>query len=172
MVSAPPPPSVATRLLLGGLAGLIATLPMTRFMRAAHPRLPLPERYPPPPRELIDSAASAVGAAPGEEAARDLTLAAHYAFGAAAGAATAALLPRQGPAAGALAGVAVWAGCYLGWIPASGLLNPATRHPAGRNAMMIAAHLVWGAATAVALRELEAQRNAMSGVGEGRDVPA
>jgi len=153
------------------MAGAIATLPMTRFIRAVHPMLAGDERYPAPPRELIDSAADAGGVALGEDGARDLTLGAHYAFGAAAGAAIAALFSRPGAASGAAAGVAVWAGCYLGWIPASGLLKPATEHPARRNAMMIAAHLVWGGATALALRELYEQRGEIIGAGEDRDVP-
>jgi len=153
------------------MAGAIATLPMTLLIRAAHRRLPSDQRYPAPPRELIDSAADAGGVALSEDGARDLTLGAHYAFGAAAGAAIAAVLPRPGVASGAAAGAAVWAGCYLGWIPASGLLKPATEHPGRRNAMMIAAHLVWGGATALALRELYAQRGGIIAAGEDRDVP-
>jgi uncharacterized membrane protein YagU involved in acid resistance len=50
---------------------------------------------------------------------------------------------------GALFGVGVWAASYLGWLPAAGILRPATREPAGRNAMMIASHAVWGASLAV-----------------------
>jgi len=163
-------PPLGTRLLLGAIAGTIATLPMTRAVRAIHRRLPEPERYPAPPRELIDASAAAAGAALGQDRARDLTLGAHYAFGAAAGAAVAAILPRPGVASGAAAGAAVWAGCYLGWIPAAGLLKPATAHPGRRNAMMIAAHLVWGGATALALRELYEQRGEIFAAGEDKDV--
>jgi putative membrane protein len=39
----------------------------------------------------------------------------------------------------------VWAGSYLGLLPVLGILSPATRHPTGRNALMIAAHIIWGA---------------------------
>jgi hypothetical protein len=39
-------------------------------------------------------------------------------------------------------------------VPALGILKPASEHPARRNAVMITAHVVWGAATALALREL------------------
>ena len=161
-------PRLATRLLAGGIAGFAATLPMTLAMRALHRRLPEEESYPAPPRELIDRTFGALG----EENARDLTLASHFAYGAAAGALTAALLPRPGPVAGAAAGLAVWAGSYLAWIPAVGLLEPATDHPARRNAMMIAAHLVWGAAMAMAGRELlEERRTALAG-GPDRDAPS
>ncbi len=160
-------PRLATRLLLGAIAGAVATLPMTATMRAIHRRLPKQERYPAPPRELIDSAA---GDLP-DAAARDLTLAAHYAYGAATGALIAAVVPRPSRAAGAAAGVAVWAASYLGWIPAAGLLKPATEHPARRNFMMIAAHLVWGTALALALDELQADRDTIIGPGPDRDVP-
>ena len=39
-----------------------------------------------------------------------------------------------------------------------GTLEPATRHPRRRNLLMIGVHLVWGAATAAAMRELRAAR--------------
>jgi putative membrane protein len=42
-------------------------------------------------------------------------------------------------------GLLVWAGSYLGLLPALGLLSPATQHAPQRNLLMIAAHLVWGA---------------------------
>jgi len=42
-------------------------------------------------------------------------------------------------------GLVVWAGSYLGLLPAVGLHRPATREPAGRNGMMIGAHVVFGA---------------------------
>ena len=45
-----------------------------------------------------------------------------------------------------LYGLAVWAGSYLGLLPALGIMSPATDHPLRRTALMIAAHLVWGSA--------------------------
>ena len=42
-------------------------------------------------------------------------------------------------------GFAVWLLSYMGWLPAVGLFGPATRDTNARNALMIAAHLVWGA---------------------------
>ncbi|ASP86732.1 hypothetical protein CDO26_19225 (plasmid) [Sinorhizobium meliloti] len=30
-------------------------------------------------------------------------------------------------------GLAIWAASYLGWIPAAGILTPATKHPMSRN---------------------------------------
>jgi uncharacterized membrane protein YagU involved in acid resistance len=83
----------------------------------------------------------------------------------------AAVAPRPSLAAGAAAGVTIWAGSYLGWIPAVGLLTPATEHPARRNGMMIAAHLVWGAALALTLKELQADRDTIIAQGPDLDLP-
>lgn len=161
-------PSLATCLVLGAVAGFVATLPMSIAMRKLHGSLPDRERYPAPPRELIDSTTDE--AVP-EEPARDLTIAAHHLYGAATGALVAAAVPRAGPVAGAAAGVAVWTGSYLGWIPTVGLLRPATDHPGRRNAMMLAAHLVWGAATALTFRELVRERESLFAGGPDKDVP-
>jgi uncharacterized membrane protein YagU involved in acid resistance len=83
---------------------------------------------------------------------------AHFVYGGACGALVAALRARPSLAEGAAAGVAIWAGSYFGWIPAFGILRPASSHPPRRNALMIAAHMVWGAATALALSELALAR--------------
>ena len=162
-------PPLATRLVLGAVAGFVATLPMSIAMRKLHGSLPEEERYPAPPRELIDSTTEE--AVP-EEPARDLTIVAHHLYGAATGALVAAALPRAGAVSGAAAGVAVWTGSYLGWIPTVGLLRPATDHPERRNGMMIAAHLVWGAATALAYRELVNERDSLFSGGPDKDMPA
>jgi hypothetical protein len=42
-------------------------------------------------------------------------------------------------------GLFVWAGSYLGLLPALDLHEPATQHPAERNILMIVAHIIWGA---------------------------
>jgi hypothetical protein len=59
----------------------------------------------------------------------------------------------------------------MGWIPAVGTLEPATEHPPRRNALMIAAHLVWGAATAAAVRELRLARATIFAAGPDKDAP-
>ncbi|HEX2979012.1 MAG TPA: DUF1440 domain-containing protein [Anaerolineaceae bacterium] len=45
---------------------------------------------------------------------------------------------------GMLFGLIVWAGSYLGWVPAANVLPPATEHSWQRNTLMISAHLLWG----------------------------
>jgi uncharacterized membrane protein YagU involved in acid resistance len=83
----------------------------------------------------------------------------------------AAVNPDPGKKAGAVAGTAVWLASYMGWIPAVGTLAPATRHPARRNALMIGVHLVWGASTAAAIRELRLARETIFAAGEDKDAP-
>jgi uncharacterized membrane protein YagU involved in acid resistance len=105
------------------------------------------------------------------ETAKDVTTAAHFAYGAAMGAVIATLNPDPGKKSGAAAGVAVWLASYMGWIPAVRTLEPATKHPARRNALMIAAHVVWGSATAAAMRELKLARESILADGPDKDAP-
>ena len=157
---------LGSRLLIGAIAGFVGTLAMTSAMARLHRRLPPRERYPLTPREIIDSAV-----APPDEAAKDLTTAAHFTYGAACGSLIAAADPRISPATGAVAGVAVWLVSYMGWIPGVGLLKPATRHPMRRNALMLAAHVVGGWSTAKTMRELVEARETIFRDGPDRDVP-
>jgi uncharacterized membrane protein YagU involved in acid resistance len=162
---------LGTRLLIGGIAGFVGTMAMTAAMRRMHARLPEKERYPLTPREIIDSGSEQLGVELADEAAKDVTLATHFLYGAMAGAVIAAMNPDPKKRTGAAAGVAVWLASYMGWIPAVGTLEPATRHPARRNALMIAAHLVWGSATAAALRELRLARETILAEGPDEDSP-
>jgi uncharacterized membrane protein YagU involved in acid resistance len=138
------------RVLLGAISGVVATGPMTAAMILLHRRLPSREQYPLPPREVTMKLAREAGvddslSPPARSAA---TMLSHFGYGAAAGALYAgALDPRSHSLAkGLLFGLLVWTVSYLGWLPAAGILRPATEHPARRNALMIAAHLVWGIA--------------------------
>ena len=158
---------LSSRLVIGAIAGIAGTMAMTSAMRRLHARLPEAERYPLTPREIVDSAAG-----PPDEAAKDATTLAHFAYGAGCGALLGAADPRMGAARGAAAGVAIWLASYMGWVPALNLLKPATEHPARRNALMIAVHLVWGAATARAMHELAEARETIFAGGEDKDVPA
>ena len=157
---------LGSRLVIGAVAGIVGTMAMTAAMRRLHARLPAAERYPLTPREIVDSAAGR----PPDEPAKDMTVAAHFAYGAACGALLAAADPKPARRLGAAAGAAIWLASYMGWVPALNLLKPATEHPARRNALMIAVHLVWGAATAAALRELAAARETIFAGGEDRDA--
>lgn len=147
--------------LAAALAGVVATVPMTALMSAGHRRLPVDEQYPLPPRELTDEVTRRTDTAQAlsEPQTAALSLALHFGYGGVTG----ALYPLVTKAApdpqalvggpmrqtlfGSAFGVAVWAGSYLGWIPAMGLLGPATVQPPARRRLMVGVHLVWGAAT-------------------------
>lgn len=134
-------------------AGFISTLPMTIIMHAGHKRLPPQEQYPLPPREIVNELLWKTGV---EEIAPERfkfmsTLVAHFAYGALAGSAFAAVerhLPGPVIARGASFGLMVWGASYFGLLPTLGILKPAHEAPLRRNLLMIAAHLVWGAALA------------------------
>ena len=162
-------PRLRSRLLIGAIAGVAGTLAMTVAMNRLHHRLPRRERYPLPPREIVDSASRKAGAPLANEAAIDAATAGHFAFGAACGSLLGAANMRVGPVAGAMAGVGVWMASYLGWIPGMGILKPATLHPKRRNAVMVGVHLMWGAATALAMRELVLARETILAAGEDKD---
>jgi hypothetical protein len=146
----------------GCLSGLAASLPMTATMARLRLGLPEPDRFELPPAEL----AAEVGL-PDRPAA---TLGAHFLYGGLMGALF-GIQERRSPLAGASFGVAVWAASYLGWIPAAGLLAPATRHPARRNALMLVAHVVWGVSLAAGLREIEGAEAAFTGRARPESAP-
>src|SRR3954463_846418 len=162
---------LGSRLVIGAIAGFVGTMTMTMAMRRLHRRLPAKERYPLTPREIVDSGAKQVGAALPSEAAKDVTAAAHFAYGAVTGAMLAAMNPDPKKRTGALFGVAVWLGSYLGWIPAGGNLKPATQHPPRRHPLEIGVPLVWGASPAAAIRELRLARETILGNGPDKDAP-
>ncbi len=140
-----------SKVLIGALAGIGGTLAMTVVMRRLHRRLPPASQYPLPPREIVQETFPRAS----ERVLRPLTMLSHFGYGAAAGALFALTARGRGAAAGMAYGTGIWAASYLGWIPAVGILAPATQHPRDRNALMIAAHLVWGAVTALAVCELD-----------------
>jgi uncharacterized membrane protein YagU involved in acid resistance len=140
------------RALKGAIAGTLATVPMTLVMLTLHRRLPASRRYPLPPQEITVEMARRAGAKELAHGRKLLgaTLVSHFSYGAATGALYSMMAPprelTRGVLWGTAYGVSVWAASYLGWVPALRILVPATRHPRERNALMIAAHIVWGSA--------------------------
>ena len=143
-------------LVRGAVAGAAATIPMSLTMAAVHSVLPRRQQYSYPPTEISRRAAEAVGVPARKESAahRALTLGLHFAYGAAMGGLYNVLRdkPQQHRLLkGTAWGLAVWSGSYLGLMPAVRLYPAAVHWPHGRNAMMISAHIVWGAALAALL---------------------
>lgn len=136
----------------GALAGLIATVPMTLAMRAMFRRLPRKEQYPLPPRQIVRSVTRPVGVYQrlDDDSRRYTARVAHLGFGTSAGLLYGIAGRRLFPGilGGMVYGTAVWTASYLGWLPAAGILPPATQMPARRNVLMIVAHWVWGGCAA------------------------
>jgi putative membrane protein len=138
------------RIGAGALGGFLATVPMTAVMFYWHRRLLRREQYPLPPHEITAKLAQEAGQGHRvNELEHDAaTWVSHFAYGTAKGGLYGTFqesIPAPPALKGAAYGLAVWAGNYLGLLPALGILRPATEHPARRNALMITAHLVWGA---------------------------
>jgi hypothetical protein len=153
------------RLIAGAIGGVVGTAAMTAAMRRLHRRLPAAERYPLPPREITEIAVPARS----EAATADRTVLTHFGFGAAASALMAAARVTA-PGAGSAWGLAVWLASYFGWVPGAGILAPAAQHPARRNALMVAVHLVWGAVAALTAREVLAARGTVFAQGDLADA--
>jgi len=147
----------------GWIAGLIATVPMTLFMKAAHRRLPWRQRYVLPPREITSRVARKTGLRQqvDESEMRALTTIAHFGFGANAGGLY-GLLSRQlnwpTLVSGPVFGLMVWAISYLGLLPMAGLFPKPPREPVPRHLLMILAHLVWGATLSASMQTLKERR--------------
>jgi uncharacterized membrane protein YagU involved in acid resistance len=137
------------KLFKGALAGFIATAPMSVFMLIGWRLLPKREKYHLPPRLITQEITEKVGLEEqvNEETLVGLTIFSHFGYGALFGALYAFVeewMPIHSNLKGALSGVALWIGSYLGWLPALGILTPATQHPWRRNLLMIIAHVIWG----------------------------
>ena len=151
--------AIETDVVIGAVAGVVATTAMTLSMAAMFRHLARSERYPLPPRELTERTAASAGIRGGmdETQVQAATLVSHFGFGALMGGLYVPLFHgRRAPGAGSGVGfgLLVWAASYLGWVPGLGLLRPASEHPPRRNGLMIAAHVVWGTVLGAVARRL------------------
>ena len=137
------------KLFIGAVAGMAATIPMTVFWEALHRRLPGEPRRPLPPREVVEALAVKAGASRhlSEVQVERLAMAAHVGYGTLTGALFGLVAPRGARAvpAGVLFGMGVWAGSYLGWLPATGVRHSPRYDVPARTALIVASHAVWGA---------------------------
>lgn len=150
-------------LLAGALSGLIASVPMGLAMMGLNRVLPGRNRLNEqalPPKQITGKVAEQAKAdelmCPGPRW-EPTTWLAHLGYGAA----TASLYPlvaRKLPLPAVLTGIfyalGVWAGSYLGWLPVTGILPPATEQSRRRNAVMITSHMLWGALTGLLSQSL------------------
>jgi uncharacterized membrane protein YagU involved in acid resistance len=153
-----------SKLLKGAIAGFVATAPMSFSMLIGWRLLPKHEKYHLPPRLITEEITERVGIEDQlcENELIGLTIFSHFSYGALFGAVYALFdqkLPVDSSLKGVLSGVALWAGSYLGWLPAMGILTPATRHPWRRNLLMIIAHMIWGLTLGEMTRKLTANES-------------
>ena len=111
------------RLAVGALGGAAATLPMSAVMFGAQKLGVLPVL---PPEHITHDAMSEAGIHLDEGSRNVLSTISHVAYGAASGAVYGAVVPTgaQGVGTGIAFGVGVYAGSYLGLLPALGLDPP------------------------------------------------
>ena len=145
---------------MGAAAGFIATAPMSLTMLLGWRLLPRKEQYPLPPRLITEEISKRAGVRDhlSDDQLVGLTLSSHFGYGALFGAVYALFdnrIPMQSSLRGTMAGLAIWVGSYLGWLPAVGILQPATRHPWRRNLLMVIAHVVWGVTLGEVVRTLD-----------------
>ncbi|MHB1132558.1 MAG: DUF6789 family protein [Chloroflexota bacterium] len=148
------------RLVRGILAGTLATVPMTGVIATGRAARLL---FTPPPVQITARVGDKAGitAQTSGPAFQASWLAAHFGFGAFLGGLyvlARPLLPGNTWIAGPLYGLLAWAANYLGAMPALGLYPWPKDDSRGRTAVMIAAHFVFGLATAVAARRLSRQQ--------------
>jgi hypothetical protein len=145
--------------LRGVVAGLAGTAAMSAAMAVAKAVGLMPGEN--PPRKVGRRFEEALGVRDElpQEAFEASWVAQHFAYGGAAGAVYALARRRLGlrepVPAGPLFGAALWAFGYAGWLPATGLYPPPTDEPGRRVATLIAAHLIYGTATAAVSRALD-----------------
>lgn len=136
----------------GALAGTLATAPMTISMALMRRFLPWWQQSPLPPHKVTSETLDAAGMQPIDAQHHNkATLVGHFGYGAVTGTLypLVAKLPLPTMLKSVLYGVGVWAASYMGWLPAAGLLKAASKRPMARNALMVAAHAVWGLVTGI-----------------------
>lgn len=153
---------IVRRTLNGAASGFLATFPMTVTMLGIRKALPIFHRHSIPPYKITSKVFRKFQLlAPWEiKKKKALTTASHFGYGAAGGVvySTFANKSEFHPAVkGGVFGLAVWAGSYFGWLPATEILPAYMEHPK-RHAMMAASHVVWGAFMAYIFQRIEKTR--------------
>lgn len=146
---------VVATLVVGAMAGALSTVAMSAVMLGAKRAGVTGEL---PPERITRRAIDTVSVEPLDDHTEDAIAAvAHFGFGAVAGALF-ALLTTPTVAArplatsaftGMLYATGIWLVSYQGWVPALGIMPPASGDRRGRVVTMLAAHWVYGAALGV-----------------------
>ncbi|MGI8690359.1 MAG: DUF6789 family protein [Thermomicrobiales bacterium] len=151
-------------MLDGGLGGAVGTVGMSAFMLAAGKAGLMGEH---PPDTIAGAALDAVGVHTRDEEDQDaLATLLHFGFGIGSGVLFGVLhrrLPFRVSAAlhGMVFASIIWVTSYQGWVPALGIMPPASEDRPDRPRVMYLAHLIYGAllGTIVARRADEETEN-------------
>lgn len=158
----------ASQVVTGAISGAVATVPMTVAMMVMHHYLPGWERFPLEPSQIVQRTEQRLGLARQVDESQHigLTLLLHFQYGTAMGALyalPAEAIPLSPALKGMLFGLAIWAASYQGWLPVLRILPPATRYPARRVGLNIAAHIIWGATLGLLVHCLSRQARQEAG---------
>ncbi len=158
-----------TRLSIGALAGVVATIPMTIMMLVWHRMLPVEDQYPLPPEQVTDDIVDKVVGPRAFDRRDRRTLAwlLHFFFGAATGSMyvmAADRFSRPTSYTGVGFGLIVWVGSYFGWLPAFDVYGAGRDQTPARNTLMLAVHIAWGVSLGMLARVLTHMRDARQGV--------
>lgn len=160
-----PAPTFTLPSLIGAAAGGVATIPMTLFMLAMHKILPHWQKGALPPEKITAEMAERASVSVDKPQLLGSSLAAHLGYGATMGSLYMNITRKWAVhplLKGCLFGLGIWAGSYMGWLPAAKFAAAGTNETKERNILMIIAHLIWGGVTGVVtdqlLHQLEAEK--------------
>jgi hypothetical protein len=138
--------NVGTAAIRGTVAGLLATALMSALMMVGK-RFGLVGGV--PPEKITAKLLNKGGIRRSSKQQDALATAAHFAFGAAGGTMFGPIsrrVPIPRVPLGVAYGTAIWAVSYKGWVPWLRVMPPAERDRRDRQAVMLAGHIVYGAA--------------------------
>ena len=147
-------------MVIGSVAGVAATVPMTAVMLLVHRSLPGRERSGLPPQHIMENLTRRLGVNRhlSDDDRAGLATVAHFSYGSSAGAVYAPIASRTPVpyvVSGTAFGLLVWAGSYMGFLPAVGMYASPSGDANRRTAMMVAAHLIWGATLGLGVQALQ-----------------
>ena len=136
-------------LLTGAVAGAAATAPMTLALFGTAQLLPHVKFFPPRLAVKWVTGKAGLWQQLSSQQRTRLSWVSHFGYGALMGSMYAQIGNKyraSGVGSGVAFGLAVWAGSYLGMLPALGIKQPLQKRFRDDHVQLVAAHLVWGAA--------------------------
>ena len=130
---------------IGAVAGALATVPMTLTLFGIAPFLPDVKAFPPKMAVGMVTGKAGVWQQLSVRQRNRLSWVGHFGYGALMGSVYAPVAKKYGAGSGIAFGLAVWAGSYLGMLPALGIRRPLQQRFWDDHVQLVVAHVVWGA---------------------------